>query len=125
MTPQEWEQIQHFVPQEFECPCCGRGADKMVRETVGALDSARDDAGFPLLVTSGYRCPDHNAEVGGVSSSSHMRGYAVDIACEGSRSRHKIVTALLNNGFNRIGIGADFIHADRDPSKPRNVMWIY
>lgn len=94
-------------------------------DTVSSLDHAREDAGIPFVITSAYRCPEHNAEVGGVSSSAHVWGYAIDIACEGSRSRHKIVTALLNNGFNRMGIAGDFIHADKDPDKPPNVMWVY
>ena len=94
-------------------------------EVVSDLDDAREDAGVPFVVTSAYRCPEHNAEVGGVSSSSHVRGYAVDVECNGSRSRHKIVSALLNKGFNRIGIAKEFVHADKDPNKDKNVMWVY
>lgn len=124
MTPQEWEQIDNFEPDEVRCPCCGQGPEHMDFDTILFADRARSEAGIIFDVTSGYRCPDHNAEVGGVDKSSH-RGYALDIACEGSRSRHKIVNALRNNGFNRIGIASDFVHADMDPDKPINVIWVY
>ena len=125
MRPEDWSSIDYFTPDEFECPCCQRGSRKMDFGMILILDHAREEAGIPFFINSAYRCPDHNAEVGGVSSSAHVRGYAVDIACEGSRSRHKIVTALLNNGFHRIGVAGDFIHADKDPDKPGSVMWVY
>jgi uncharacterized protein YcbK (DUF882 family) len=127
MKLEDWDHIEHFSPDEFRCPCCGRGSEEMDRNTVTDVDAAREDAGIPFVITSAYRCPDHNAEVGGVSSSAHVRGYAVDIACEGSRSRHKIVAALQRRGFNRFGIAGDFVHvdADKDPDKSANVMWVY
>jgi len=38
------------------------------------------DGNRPIRITSGYRCPPHNREVGGVEHSLHMRGQAVDVA---------------------------------------------
>lgn len=35
----------------------------------------------PIIVTSGYRCADLNAAVGGSKNSAHMQGYAVDFKC--------------------------------------------
>ena len=125
MQPEDWSSIDYFTPDEFECPCCQRGSEKMDFGMVLTLDHAREEAGIPFFINSAYRCPDHNAEVGGVSSSAHVRGYAVDIACDGSRSRHKIVTALKQQGFTRIGIAGDFVHVDADPNKPKKVMWVY
>ena len=34
--------------------------------------------GYPVIITSGYRCPDLNAVVGGSRTSQHMRGEAAD-----------------------------------------------
>ena len=31
----------------------------------------------------------------------------------------------MKAGFNRIGIGADFIHADTDETKQEGVIWHY
>lgn len=43
------------------------------------LDPIREAWGQPLLVTSGFRSPQLNVAVGGVSTSAHMIGCAVDI----------------------------------------------
>ena len=43
------------------------------------LDRARDVAGVPFIITSAYRCEQHNKNVGGKPNSAHLRGYAVDI----------------------------------------------
>lgn len=47
------------------------------------LEPARQRLGIPIMVNSGYRCPKHNAEVGGVANSQHMKGEAADIAPAG------------------------------------------
>jgi uncharacterized protein YcbK (DUF882 family) len=120
-----WADLHFFTPDEFLCPCCGRGKHEMNPRFLGLLDLARRDVGIPFHVTSGYRCPEHNAEIGGVASSAHVRGYAADIACGGSRSRAGMIMEFLVRGVSRIGIGKDFIHVDIDPEKPRNVFWVY
>jgi len=33
---------------------------------------------YPVLISSGYRCPELNAEVGGASNSAHLYGLACD-----------------------------------------------
>jgi hypothetical protein len=50
---------------------------------VQALDDIRARTGRPINVTSGYRPPDYNREVGGVSNSTHIDGLAADIYCDG------------------------------------------
>ena len=44
------------------------------------LDPLRELWGLPIRVTSGYRCPELNDEVGGVEDSYHMEGCAADIS---------------------------------------------
>ena len=44
------------------------------------LDKARDAWGKPIKVNSGYRCPELNRAVGGVSNSQHLTGEAADIS---------------------------------------------
>jgi zinc D-Ala-D-Ala carboxypeptidase len=52
--------------------------------TVAAwLEQARTVLGVPLLVTSGYRTPQHNREVGGASDSDHLNGLAADFEPQG------------------------------------------
>lgn len=62
---------------------------KHLEELIQVLDDIRDkwadfcnyrNLGNPAIrVTSGYRSTEVNTEVGGVSNSSHLIGYAVDI----------------------------------------------
>jgi zinc D-Ala-D-Ala carboxypeptidase len=56
--------------------------DKLVfdnlKRTAELLEVVRAALGFPIYVTSGYRCPALNAAVGGVANSQHMTGQAAD-----------------------------------------------
>jgi len=113
----------NFSRKEFACKC-GCGADHIDLGLVYRLQAARFIAGVPFVINSGVRCKEHNSAFSS-PTSSHIPGYAVDIACNESRSRFKIIDALLKAGFERIGIRHDFIHADVDPEKPAEVMWDY
>lgn len=42
------------------------------------LDPIRDIVNTPIIITSGYRCPQVNRLVGGVDNSQHMSGCAAD-----------------------------------------------
>ena len=122
--------LKHFNFEEFDCPTLeGSGlpttdGGKMNLDFLHKLDEARELAGVPFKITSGYRSPQHNLDVGGRVGSSHIKGIAVDIACVNSHQRQKILTALIQVGFKRIGIGKSFIHSDLDPDKP-NAIWLY
>ena len=39
--------------------------------TIQRLDEIREGYGKPIIINSGYRCPELNRKVGGVSSSFH------------------------------------------------------
>lgn len=47
------------------------------------LDPVRDKFGIPVIITSGYRCPQVNRLVGGVDNSQHMSGCAADFHVQG------------------------------------------
>ena len=114
---------KYFKMSEFACPCCGEV--KMSKNLLDKLEVARTLAEVPFVVNSGYRCEKHNKEVGGKSTSSHLKGLAVDIKATDSRSRSKVLTGLIKAGFNRLGIAKTFIHADVDESKDAEVVWLY
>lgn len=59
-TPQDAEIIEH------------------IEELIELMDDVRTAWGGPLIVTSGYRCPQLNKNVGGAKTSAHLTGYAVD-----------------------------------------------
>lgn len=77
--------MEYFNFSEFACRCCGRippGVRGNIEALVdNVLDPARRVFGGPVSVSSGYRCPKHNAEVGGVSGSQHLKGEAADVCC--------------------------------------------
>ena len=117
--------LKYFNIDEFDSPDQVGSGQLMHESFLHKLDDARGIAGVRFMITSGFRTEEHNSFVGGVDSSSHTRGWAVDISCRDSVSRYKIIYALMAVGFNRIGIADTFIHVDDDPSKIENVIWTY
>ena len=47
------------------------------------LQPLRDAMGEAIKIGSGYRCPQLNKAVGGVSNSQHMKGEAADLCIDG------------------------------------------
>ena len=47
------------------------------------LDPIREDWGSPIIVSSGYRCPELNKAVGGVKTSGHQYGFCADLQVKG------------------------------------------
>lgn len=113
----------YFKRSEVMCPCCKDG--DILPDFRAKLNKAREIAGIPFIISSGFRCPEHNSAVGGSKTSSHMVGCAVDIKCNNSRDRKIIVDSLLKAGLNRIGISRSFIHVDDDFTKDKDVLWLY
>ena len=116
--------MKYFTKEEFECKC-GCEENRISDKLISMLDDARDIAKVPFTITSGFRCKEHNKEVGGKDESSHTKGLAVDISATDSRQRYAILNALIAVGFDRVGIAKNFIHADIDTSKVSEVIWMY
>lgn len=119
-------EYHYFSEPEFHCKCNRQHEVQVIDERlIWMLDLARDRAGLPFVITSGYRCIEHNTEVGGVVNSAHLKGLAADIHVENPRARWIILKSLLSIGFCRIGIGRNFIHVDIDDTKEMGVVWLY
>ena len=58
------------------------------------LDPIREAWGEPIVVSSGYRCKQLNALVGGVKNSHHILGCAADIIA-GNRADHRKLFRLI------------------------------
>lgn len=116
---------RYFQESEFRrcVPSCS--LQDMNQQFMWQLDNARAEAGIPFVLNSAYRSVAYERSKGRSGNSAHTRGYAVDIRCNTSQNRMKIVRALLDNGFSRIGIGRTYVHADCDPSLPQEVIWHY
>jgi uncharacterized protein YcbK (DUF882 family) len=98
--------------------------NNMNKDFLFVLDEAREFAGIPFVINSAYRSPDHPLSIKN-PSSSHIKGLAVDIKATDSVTRFKIVKALIEVGFTRIGIADTFIHVDLDFDKTQKVIWTY
>jgi len=112
----------HFKLEEFACKC-GCGENLINAELVSMLDDARDIAGVPFIVNSGYRCVKHNKNIGGVPDSAHTKGFACDIHIEDGWSRFLIIKSLISVGFERIGVYKNFVHCDIDRTKPKGIWY--
>lgn len=121
-----YKDVKYFTAREMQCKCgCGAGAELMDVNLLRKLDLVRLIYDKPIVINSGFRCKTHNDAVGGVRSSSHLKGLAVDIRAVDDRERYRLVLRLLGIGFKRIGLGKGFIHVDVDKTKQDNIMWIY
>lgn len=103
----------HFTKQELACHHCGR---LLVRpELLAGLETLRLRAGAPVMVQDGYRCPEHNLQVGGVRDSQHCLGMAADVNICGCTLQNMFDLANSVPEFTRGGIGVydgGFIHVD-------------
>lgn len=117
---------KHFSDYELSCKC---GCGYCIKDSLflDKLEYARKLANIPFVITSSARCVKHNKEVGGVETSAHTKGLAVDIAFKDSHQCFVIIDSLLRAGFKRIGINfaKSFIHCDVDTSKPQFVIFKY
>lgn len=80
----------HFNVQEFRCKCGGTHdvvIDSALVSKLEQLFTAIDCS--KIIINSGYRCANHDKNVGGNGSGQHTKGTAADIVCY-DRSGEKI-----------------------------------
>lgn len=70
------------------------------------LQPLRDFVGA-INITSGYRCTEVNAIVGGAQSSQHLYGQAVDFVC---KDFLKAISFIKNKTFDQLIIYDSFLH---------------
>ena len=63
-----------------------RQIDNLRRLCFSLLQPIRDRYDSPVIITSGYRCPELNEAVGGVADSFHTTGEAADFYVAGEPS---------------------------------------
>lgn len=61
------------------------------------LQRLRDHLGSPVIINSGYRCPELNVAVGGVKNSQHCRGEACDIRIASSKQGREWAAWIEDN----------------------------
>ena len=102
--------MKYFSYDEFKCK--ETGENKIKPDFVARLDLLREACGFPFVITSGYRSPEHSIEAAKEKPGTHAQGIAADIAVKNGIERGKIVRAAIDLGFTGIGVAKDFVHVD-------------
>ena len=90
------------------------------------------DGEEPIIITSGYRSAELNRKVGGVATSNHLSGCAVDIRVAGREQLIRYACILLDYGdemqqgvtANRDGSSADFDELLLEHG-PNGVIWLH
>lgn len=126
-----WE---NFTREEFACTC-GCGTNEIRDETIDVAQDIRTECGFPLPVTSGYRCPEHPAERNKkTATGTHPEGTATDFGVSHKQAvevhkalaKHPRVTGI---GINQRGkVKKRFIHydiAEEIEGRPRPHIFSY
>ena len=84
-------------------------------------DEMKNESGeYPIVINSGFRSPEVNKAVGGVSTSNHLTGCAVDIRCVGIEQALRYAAILLDI--------SDQNHEDFDElliEQKKSVVWIH
>ena len=124
-----WSEIQaddwpltYFSPQEVACK--GTGAVKLDTGFGMFMDALRRHLGGPVVVSSWYRSPSHNASVSSTGyDGPHTTGAAADIICHHAKAL-KVMRFAMESGFIRIGVQqrgpweSRCMHLDQAPGFP-------
>lgn len=112
---------EHFSKSEFWChgqeqgTCNCDHSLEINPRLLALLEQLRSNiGGLPLYINSGYRCPVHNAAVGGATYSQHKLGNAADVARPSHLSFEEFKWYVEQVPFDAMGLyyAGDFIHCD-------------
>ena len=120
---------KNFKLKEFECKCaCNMPLEvyENIIKLASQLQFLRDYTGRPITINSAYRCPEHNAKVGGSKTSQHLLGKAADITIQSLKPAEVFVLIedLIDMGHMlQGGLGLyeekGFVHYDIRKTKAR------
>ena len=99
---------KNFSKSEFDCKCgCKMPLDVLenVKELAESLQIIRNKLRKSIKVNSGYRCTEHNRNVGGSPNSQHLLGKASDIVISGKKpsETYDFINKLM--GLDMIKVG--------------------
>lgn len=92
----------HFLMSEYACDCagfCDGWPAQMSPALLERIEALRSELDSPVIITSGVRCPERNAEVGGIENSWHLSGHAADLYSPG------VSLDRLTETASRLGLG--------------------
>ena len=94
----------------------------MDRHFLRMLDEARDLAELKFKILKGFVCYGCRGSINELEHSSHLIGRAAVIQCKHTYKRYRIIAALLESGFTRIGIHNNYIYVDNDDMKADSIF---
>ena len=112
-----WDHIRYWSREEFRCQCGGKYCNGFPAEPaqnlVELLDDVRENFGRPGHRSSGLRCRTWNAIQGGVDTSRHMYGKAMDFRIEG-RTADQVLAYVNGHSGTRYAYDIDgtYVHVD-------------
>ena len=110
--------IQYISPEEARCRCGGKYCSGFPalpdREMLELADDLRRETGIALIRSSFLRCPQHNANEGGVGNSKHMRGKALDFMLEGMSGQelYQLAKADPRTSYTYVIGNGPYVHVD-------------
>lgn len=117
----------NFTQDELSCTCCGEANPNLeFVELMDIVQEMRDELGFPLPVSSAYRCSSHPIEAKKSKPGMHNIA-AIDIRVSGNKA-HKVLELAMKKGFTGIGVNQKgnhnqrFIHLDM---RDNGTVWSY
>lgn len=115
---------KHFTREQLQCRCCGNigpypeNLKKLIEKLEELWQAVKDKYKKPYEIhfNCAYRCPKHNAEVGGVSNSYHTQDMAADIWIQ-EADVDSLANLARKVGFGGIGryYAKEFVHVDVGP----------
>ncbi|MFN3898880.1 MAG: D-Ala-D-Ala carboxypeptidase family metallohydrolase [Alishewanella aestuarii] len=120
-----WQKYHpYFKPSEFACKETGKHGIKA--EFLDRLLALRLAWGRPMIITSGYRAPEHSRERKKERPGPHTTGLSCDVAIGPGADVWDFVRLAMDHGFTGIGISQKvgqprFVHIDLLEKR----MWSY
>jgi uncharacterized protein YcbK (DUF882 family) len=122
---------KNFNTKEFQCQCSRPACveQRISLDLIEKLEQIRSQVGQPLIVTSGYRCFNHQQDLkdkGTVATviaqkSTHVLGDAADIKIPKNNTIEQFLEKCEPH-FESIGVANTFLHLDLRKGKRR---WNY
>ena len=94
----------------------------LLRDNV--LNPAREAYGAPIYITSGYRCPQLNAAVGGAATSQHTKGEAADVKADDPLALAQLVHDL-GLPYDQMILYPTFVHISHKLGGPQRKRILY
>jgi len=120
---------KHFTRKELDCKCGCKTPwliRRRLRKLSRRLETLRKRLGHGIGILSGYRCPAHNAAVGGAKLSQHLYGRAADLQVPKGQQSVYVVAASTIKAFRDGGIGVypnGGVHVDMRGYRARWNSW--